>query len=85
MKPVSAMELCEAVRNGRALEAARLNRILRLDAIHGLLEVQAATPWLALSVPAATGLALLRKTATTMALTWLGLRVVVKPPTWVAP
>jgi MscS family membrane protein len=38
--------------------------------------VTAATPWLALSVPAATGLALLRKTATTMALTWLGLRVV---------
>jgi MscS family membrane protein len=38
--------------------------------------VTAATPWLALSVPAATGLALLRKTATTVALTWLGLRVV---------
>jgi FAD/FMN-containing dehydrogenase len=49
MKPVSAMELCEAARSGRALEAARLNRILRLDAMHGLLEVQAATPWPAIA------------------------------------
>ena len=49
MKPLSAMELCEAARTGRTVEAGRLNRILRLDAAHGLLEVQAATPWLAIA------------------------------------
>ena len=49
MKPVSAMELCEAVRAGRALQATRLNRILRQDASQGVLEVQAATPWLAIA------------------------------------
>jgi FAD/FMN-containing dehydrogenase len=49
MKPLSAMELCEAARTGKALDPARLNRILRLDAMHGLLEVQAATPWLAIA------------------------------------
>src|SRR5262249_6286606 len=49
MKPVSAMELCEAARAGRTVEPGRLNRILRLDAAHGLLEVQAATPWLAIA------------------------------------
>src|SRR5437899_256843 len=49
MKPVSAMELCEAARAGTRVEPARLNRILRHDAAHGLLEVQAATPWLAIA------------------------------------
>lgn len=49
MKPVSAMELCEAARTGKTVEPACLNRILRLDAAHGLLEVQAATPWLAIA------------------------------------
>ena len=49
MKPLSAMELCEAVRLGNAPDPARLNRILRLDAMQGLLEVQAATPWLAIA------------------------------------
>jgi FAD/FMN-containing dehydrogenase len=49
MKPLSAIELCDAVRMGRVPERARLNRILGLDATHGLLEVQAATPWLAIA------------------------------------
>jgi FAD/FMN-containing dehydrogenase len=49
MKPLSAIELCDAVRMGRMPERARLNRILGLDATHGLLEVQAATPWLAIA------------------------------------
>jgi len=49
MKPVSAIELCEAVRAARVLPAAGLNRILRLDASQGVLEVQAATPWLAIA------------------------------------
>lgn len=43
--PMSALELCEAIRNGHAVDASRLNRILALDAARGLLEVQAATPW----------------------------------------
>lgn len=47
--PMSALELCDAVRNGRAIDASRLNRILRLDAMQGLLEVQAATPWHAIA------------------------------------
>ncbi len=49
MKPLSAMELCEAARTGKTVEPGCLNRILRLDATHGLLEVQAATPWLAIA------------------------------------
>ncbi len=43
--PLSAAELCDAVRHNRSFDAARLNRILGLDAECGLLEVQAATPW----------------------------------------
>jgi FAD/FMN-containing dehydrogenase len=47
--PVSALELRDAMRQGRAIDASRLNRILGLDATHGLLEVQAATPWQAIA------------------------------------
>lgn len=45
MPPLSAAELCEAMRHGRPFDAARLNRILGLDAQRGLLEVQGATAW----------------------------------------
>jgi FAD/FMN-containing dehydrogenase len=48
-KPISAIELCAAVRGGSSIDPRGLNRILRLDAMHGLLEVQAATPWLAIA------------------------------------
>jgi|SRR5438067_322246 len=48
-KPISALELCEAVRSKRALDLSTLDRILRLDASQGLLEVQAATPWHAIA------------------------------------
>src|SRR6267378_2467233 len=47
--PMSALELCDAIRSGSPFDASRLNRILRLDAMHGLLEVQAATPWQAIA------------------------------------
>ncbi|HYL90225.1 MAG TPA: FAD-binding protein [Burkholderiales bacterium] len=47
--PMSALELCDSIKNGKAFDASRLNRILGLDAIHGLLEVQAATPWHAIA------------------------------------
>lgn len=43
--PLSAAELCDAMRHGRAFDPARLNRILGIDAQRGLLEVQGATPW----------------------------------------
>jgi hypothetical protein len=47
--PMSALELCDAIRAGKPFDASRLNRILGLDAMHGLLEVQAATPWQAIA------------------------------------
>jgi FAD/FMN-containing dehydrogenase len=47
--PLSALELRDAMRQGRTFDASRLNRILGLDAAHGLLEVQAATPWHAIA------------------------------------
>jgi FAD/FMN-containing dehydrogenase len=47
--PMSALELCDAIKNGKPFDAARLNRILGLDAMRGLLEVQSATPWHAIA------------------------------------
>ena len=47
--PLSAAELRDAMRQGRAFDAARLNRILGRDAERGLLEVQSATPWAAIA------------------------------------
>src|SRR5687767_10249807 len=43
--PVSALELRDAVRQARPLDAARLDRILRVDEERGLVEVQAGTTW----------------------------------------
>jgi hypothetical protein len=43
--PVSAQELCESIRIGRPLDAARLDRVLGVDAVRGLVEVQAAARW----------------------------------------
>ena len=43
--PLSAAEVCEAMRHTRPFDATRLCRILAVDAERGLLEVQAATPW----------------------------------------
>ena len=47
--PLSALELREAARSGRPVDASRLDRILGIDAQRGLLEVQAATPWHAIA------------------------------------
>ncbi len=47
--PMSALELCDAIKTGKSFDPSRLNRILGLDAMHGLLEVQAATPWHAIA------------------------------------
>jgi len=43
--PLSAHELCEAMRNALPYDPARLDRVLRYDADRGLVEVQASTHW----------------------------------------
>ena len=43
--PLSAAELCEAVRHAKPFNPARLDRVLRLDAARGLVEVQASATW----------------------------------------
>src|SRR5262245_53487295 len=43
--PLSALELSAAMRAALPYDEARLNRILRVDERHGLLEVQSGTPW----------------------------------------
>jgi hypothetical protein len=48
-RPISALELCEAVRTGQPLKLSALNRILRIDESQGLVEVQAATAWQAIA------------------------------------
>lgn len=47
--PLSALELRQAVRQAKPYNAARLDRVLRLDASRGLVEVQASATWAALS------------------------------------
>lgn len=43
--PLSAIELSAALREARPYDARRLDRILRVDERHGLVEVQAGTRW----------------------------------------
>ncbi|HEY6821257.1 MAG TPA: FAD-binding protein [Burkholderiales bacterium] len=47
--PISASELCQAVRLARPFNPARLDRVLRLDATRGLVEVQASATWASLA------------------------------------
>jgi FAD/FMN-containing dehydrogenase len=47
--PLSAYELRDAVRHGKAFDASRLDRILRHDEERGVIEVQASTPWHAIA------------------------------------
>src|SRR5688572_14150359 len=47
--PLSALELSDAMRAALPYDAKRLDRVLRVDERHGLVEVQAATPWRALA------------------------------------
>lgn len=46
--PMSALELCSAIRHGRPYLPARLDRVLRLDEERGLVEVQAGAAWTSL-------------------------------------
>ena len=43
--PLSALELSDAMRAALPYDAKRLDRVLRVDERHGLVEVQAATLW----------------------------------------
>jgi hypothetical protein len=43
--PFSAFQLRDAVRQARRFDSARLDRVLRLDADRGLVEVQASASW----------------------------------------
>ena len=54
-KPISALELCEAVRNGQPVDRNTLDRILRIDETQGLIEVQAATSWHAIAAQLRAG------------------------------
>lgn len=47
--PLSASELCAAVRLARPFDAARLDRVLRIDASRGLAEAQASATWSSLA------------------------------------
>jgi hypothetical protein len=49
LPPLSALELREAVRTARPYDRARLDRVLRMDASHGRVEVQASASWQSLA------------------------------------
>ena len=68
--PLSAHELQEAMRNARPIDAARLDRVLRVEAGHGVVEVQANTTWRSLAAhlrPGNAQAAALRTTMPTVA------------------
>src|SRR3989449_8420742 len=68
--PLSAHELQEAMRNARPIDAARLDRVLRLEPGRGVVEVQANTTWRSLAArlrPGNAQAAALRTTMPTVA------------------
>jgi hypothetical protein len=64
--PLSALELAAAVREDRPYDAARLDRVLRVEEPYGLVEVQASTPWKAIAATLRPGDARAARTQTTM-------------------
>jgi hypothetical protein len=64
--PLSATELAAAVRSRRPYDASRLDRVLRVDERHALVEVQASTPWKAIAAALRPGDARAAGTQTTM-------------------
>lgn len=64
--PLSALELAAALRDERAYDPARLDRVLRVDERRGLVEVQASTPWKAIAAALRPGDARAAGTQTTM-------------------
>lgn len=64
--PLSALELAAAIRAAEPFDASRLDRVLRVDESHGLIEVQAATPWKVIAACLRPGDARAASTQTTM-------------------
>jgi hypothetical protein len=64
--PLSAAELSAAIREERAYDAARLDRVLSIDEDRGLVEVQACTPWKAIAAALRPGDARAARTQTVM-------------------
>jgi len=64
--PLSALELSAALRDDRPYDAGRLDRVLRVDERHGLVEVQASTPWRAIAASLRPGDPRAAGTQTTM-------------------
>lgn len=64
--PLSARELSAAIREARAYDAARLDRVLSIDEDRGLVEVQACTPWKAIAAALRPGDARAARTPTVM-------------------
>ncbi len=64
--PLSALELAAAIRAAEPFDASRLDRVLRVDESHGLIEVQAATPWKVIAACLRPGDARAAATQTTM-------------------
>lgn len=64
--PLSASELTAAVRERRPYDPSRLDRVLRVDEHHGLVEVQASTPWKAIAAALRPSDARAARTQTTM-------------------
>jgi hypothetical protein len=64
--PLSALELSAAIRARLPYDASRLDRVLRVDERHGLVEVQASTPWKAVAATLRPGDPRAARTQTTM-------------------
>jgi hypothetical protein len=64
--PLSALELSAAMRAAQPYDASRLDRVLRVDEHHGLIEVQASTPWKAIAASLRPGDARAARIETTM-------------------
>lgn len=64
--PLSVHELQEAMRNARTIDAARLDRVLRLEPGRGVVEVQANTTWRSLAARVRPGNAQAAALRTTM-------------------
>jgi FAD/FMN-containing dehydrogenase len=64
--PLSAHELCEAMRYALPYDPARLDRVLRHDPERGLVEVQAHTPWTSIASALRPGDAQAASTRTTV-------------------
>jgi len=64
--PLSALELSAAIREARAYDASRLDRVLSIDEDRGLVEVQASTAWKTIAAALRPGDARAASTQTVM-------------------